>query len=146
MGKMSELHAMSTRIDDDDQYQESLYTLTITALSPKSYDSDLALLKRVHKKFRESFPGIGLSTSSLKGYEVQTKRRAHSLHMHSFFSAMALPVFEDNLKIHLKKVKCQIDISPVEDIQGWINYCMKDQAVDHRWAYKQYHEDLFQEG
>ncbi len=138
MCKMSELQAALDL--------NHIFTLTIMALSPKSYDQDLALIKRVHKRFCESFPGLEIDTSSLKGYEVQSKRSAHSLHMHSFFTALCLPDFGDDLKIHLKKVKCKIQIDPVDDLAGWIQYCMKDSHVDPRWTYEQYHKDLFQEG
>ncbi len=145
MGKMSQLDAYGL-----DRYThdigDHIFTLTITALSPKSYNQDLTLIKRVHKRFGESFSHLDLDCSTVRGYEVQTKRKAHSLHMHTYFTSMALPVFNPELLVYLKKVKCKIQIDPVVDFQGWFNYCIKDQAVDHRWAYEQYHSDMFQEG
>ncbi len=143
MGKMSQVDSALEMYS-----KPCIFTLTITALSPNSYDKDLALIKRVHKRFRESFPGLQIDTSSVMGYEVQSKRKAHSLHVHTFFTSLAFPDIEsnDDLKLYLKRVKCKVVIDPVNDFTGWYSYCTKDSTVDPRWTYEQYHGDLFQEG
>lgn len=124
-----------------------MYALTITALAPKSFEKDLALLKRVHKRFRESHhkncPQI--STSSTMGFEVQPNANKHCLHVHTYFSAEARPEFTDEFKIYLHTTKIHIKIKPIFNLDGWIDYCIKLQDRSSVvWTYKQHHEDLFQ--
>ncbi len=126
-----------------------IFALTITALSPKSYDRDLALIKRIHKRFREHpcFRSLGIETSSTLGFEIQRKGNKHCLHVHTYFSARAQPVYDDEFKIFLKRCKAHVYIVETDDITGWVKYCIKQKETpDVVWEYNQCHQDMFQEG
>lgn len=128
--------------------KRNLYVMTITALSPKSYERDSDTIKRIRDKFcKHDFPNKPhIDMSSQMDYEVQPSNATHCLHTHLLFQADCEPIYDDSFKIYLKNSKVNIFIEQLRTYKQYNKYRIKDSHVDQYWTYNQYHTDLFQEG